>query len=176
MSNEIDWSKAPEGATHFCPAVTGYCAHWIKPGYYQLVGVGSWFEDSSKTPDKFLIERPSTWNGDGLPPAGTVCEVLWNESRKEYLRTKVFGVNEHGQPIHRFDEGPKKFEYQADVLVTALGTKVFRPIRSAEQIAAKEREAAIAEMTVLSPLLDKGWSRRVCEAVYDAGYRKPSAK
>ena len=91
--------------------------------------------------DAVLAERIQAWYGEGLPPVGAICKVLWNESRMEYLITKVFGVNEHGQPIHRFDEGPKKYQYQADVLRTASGTQVFRPIRTAEQVAAEEREA-----------------------------------
>ncbi|WP_081782146.1 hypothetical protein [Pseudomonas sp. CHM02] len=86
------------------------------------------------------------WTGEGLPPVGTVCEVLWNESRMEYLRTKVFGVNEHGQPIHRFDEGPKKYMYQADVMVTTTGTKVFRPIRTPEQIEQQELREALEDL------------------------------
>ena len=81
------------------------------------------------------MKQDSGWFERGeLPPVGTVCEVLWNEGRMEYLRTKVFGVNEHGQPIHRFDEGPNKFEYQADPLVTILGTRVFRPIRTERDV------------------------------------------
>lgn len=116
------------------------------------------------------------WDGVGLPPAGTICEVLWNESRVEYLRTKVFGVNEHGQPIHRFDEGPKKYKYQADVLRTASGTQVFRPIRTAEQVAAEEREKAITLMIDESLFghyaFTKAQAEIACKALYEAGYRK----
>ena len=125
-------------------------------------------------PDKSLSNKP--WTGEGLPPVGTVCEVLWNESRMEYLRTKVFGVNEHGQPIHRFDEGPKKYEYQADVLVTTLGNKVFRPLRTPDQIAAHEREATIKEMVYGACGCEPGDGTTtafiLCGLIYDAGYRK----
>ena len=107
------------------------------------------------------------WDGVGLPPVGTICEVLWNESRMEYLRTKVFGVNEHGQPIHRFDEGLKKYQYQADVLRTASGTQVFRPIRTAEQVAAEEREKAIKEIRD-----DLDVPTAIAERAYKRGYRK----
>lgn len=112
------------------------------------------------------------WDGVGLPPVGTICEVLWNESRMEYLRTKVFGVNEHGQPIHRFDEGLKKYQYQADVLRTASGTQVFRPIRTAEQVAAEEREKAIKEMMMHGVDAGDSTIEYSCAALYDAGYRK----
>lgn len=119
--------------------------------------------------------RPVEWDGLGMPPVGTVCEVLWNESRVEYLRTKVFGVNEHGQPIHRFDEGPKKYQYQADVLSTASGTQVFRPIRTAEQVAAEERKAGVDEMMAVFDSNFEGCRRDGIEAIWDAGYRKQVA-
>lgn len=126
--------------------------------------------------DDWVRAGPPAWTGEGLPPVGTVCEVLWNESRMEYLRTKVFGVNEHGKPIHRFDEGPKKYEYQADALVTATGTKVFRPIRTPEQIAAEEREAGvegIRQAVSKSPNCKAhGVNWDIACAIYDAGYRK----
>ncbi|MCG3026784.1 hypothetical protein L7Q76_03905 [Pseudomonas aeruginosa] len=110
----------------------------------------------------------SSWSGQGLPPVGTVCEVLWNESRLEYLKAKVFGVNEHGQPIFRFEEGPKKFEYQADPLRTASGTQVFRPLPTPEQIAAEEREKAIEEMCFAEETL----TVKQAKALFDAGYRR----
>lgn len=110
-------------------------------------------------------ESVHDWHERGeLPPVGTVCEVLWNEGRMEYLRTKVFGVNEHGQPIHRFDEGPKKFQYQADPLVTILGTRVFRPIRT-------ERDELIE--IICSEYFDKdidGGS--LADAILAAGFRR----
>lgn len=125
-------------------------------------------------------ERIPDWNGEGLPPVGAICEVLWNESRMEYLITKVFGVNEHGQPIHRFDEGPKKYQYQADVLRTASGTQVFRPIRTAEQVAAEEREKAINEMVFgvcgCEPDGGNTTAFMICGFIYDAGYRKQVLK
>ena len=48
----------------------------------------------------------------------------------------------------------------------------YRPFRTPEQIAAEEREKALDAMVATSPLLDKGWSRLVCKALYDAGYRR----
>ena len=98
-----------------------------------------------------------------LPPVGAVCEVLWNEGRMEYLRTKVFGVNEHGQPIHRFDEGPKKFKYQADPLVTVLGTRVFRPIRTEREqlgdIIKETRHSLRSDTEIVDAILAAGFKR-----------------
>ncbi|ALX94856.1 hypothetical protein AV650_15430 [Serratia fonticola] len=86
------------------------------------------------------------WNGEGLPPVGTVCEAIFNEASKTYYKTKVFGVNEHGQPIHRWEEGSKKFEYQASPLKSVIGSPVFRPIRTPEQIEAERRERIKKQM------------------------------
>ncbi|MDM9556024.1 hypothetical protein QU926_20640 [Pseudomonas asiatica] len=123
------------------------------------------------------------WDGEGPPPVGTVCEVLWNESRLEYLKTKIFGINEHGQPIHRFEEGPKKYEYQADVLRTDSGTQVFMPLKTPEQIAADEREQEVKDLyyTINWGESPEHWSHvgDVRKADYakaiDAGYRKQEA-
>ena len=185
----IEWSKAPEDATHAgnSPYEKGVIT-WFKGisdpasrNYFMNEGsMNAWAISSENLSAWDLIERPKkqeAWDGDGLPPVGTVCEVLWNESRVEYLRTKVFGVNEHGQPIHRFDEGPKKYQYQADVLRTASGTQVFRPIRTAEQLAEEEKVSAIAEMRDVLMAASDRKSVTLVEclatvALYEAGYRK----
>lgn len=189
----IDWSKAPEDATHAgnSPYEKGVVT-WFKGisdptsrNHFMNAGsMNAWAISSENLSAWYLIERPKkqeAWDGDGLPPVGTVCEVLWNESRAEYLRTKVFGVNEHGQPIHRFDEGPKKYQYQADVLRTASGTQVFRPIRTAEQVAAEEWDKARTE--ALNAMSANGKTANEPEALWkfrlkvlgemlDMGYRK----
>jgi hypothetical protein len=125
--------------------------------------------------DTLNASKVVEWDGSGRPPAGTICEVLWNESRMEYLKTKVFGVNEHGQPIHRFDEGPKKYQYQADALRTASGTKTFRPVRTAEQVAAEEREKSVNEALSILPgeVRCKAVVGQAVQIMIDAGYRKP---
>lgn len=96
--------------------------------------------------DEMTSENRQPWNGEGLPLVGTVCEALYSESGMTYLKTKVFGVNEHGQPIHRWEEGPRKFEYQASPLTSVLSNPVFRPIRTPEQIEAERRERVTEKM------------------------------
>ena len=184
----IDWSKAPEWANAVVAASTGTLYFVEAFGVRSKRRAVSNSDDCSRAADmtiksyswKLIEERPKkqdAWDGEGLPPVGTVCEVLWNESRVEYLRTKVFGVNEHGQPIHRFDEGPKKYQYQADVLRTASGTQVFRPIRTAEQLAEEEKIATIAEMRAVVIAASDRKRATIAEctatvALYEAGYRK----
>ena len=82
--SEIDWSKAPEGATHCAPEglsreprVCWYRRHEDRWEYFspnrrewRRSANGQEFHDR-------LIPRPTQWRGpeDGLPPVGTVCEA-----------------------------------------------------------------------------------------------------
>ncbi|HAM74188.1 MAG TPA: hypothetical protein DCQ09_00800 [Alcanivorax sp.] len=85
--SEIDWSKAPEGATHFDPN-DDVGLPWMR------LQQGRWraFDEEYQCwtapmdeDDSFIrnndgaqcIPRPSQWRGpeDGLPPVGTVCEA-----------------------------------------------------------------------------------------------------
>jgi hypothetical protein len=108
------------------------------------------------------------WNGEGLPPVGTVCEALWNEASKTYYKTTVFGVNEHGQPIHRWEEGPEKFEYQASPLKSVIGSPVFRPIRTPEQIEAERRERIVDRLYEVSISNAPTMANSGLYAIYDA--------
>ena len=83
--SEIDWSEAPEGATH---AAFGDDK---VPGWYRKEagcwlffpdsgGPNEWAADCSQTPERDrpgFTCRPTEWRGpeDGLPPVGTVCEA-----------------------------------------------------------------------------------------------------
>lgn len=168
--SEIDWSKAPEGATHYLPsnAEHGYQAMWYMHNgihWYAIAADGTepryWMIDDYEL-DIFvpmLIQRPSAWSGDGLPPVGTVCE--------DDAGNEVVIVAHHVNGVHAiFAES-----LEAGLLYYGSAGE-FRPIRTPEQIAAEEREKALDAMVNCSPLLDKGWSRKVCEALYDNGYRK----
>ena len=180
-SEQPDWSEAPEGFDYFI--------RWphksMRGNFYKLVGnhyvrdndYYARVSDVAGDPEIIVTKRPVSaeepWNGEGLPPVGTVCESTWNESRDEWFKAKVFGVNEHGQPIFRWEEGPKKYEYQASPLSGFHGKPHFRPIRTPEQIAAEERLIAIQAMVDESGFdgeTDNVWPSM--EALYNAGYRK----
>lgn len=182
------WDQyAKPGATHYNPETKDWYRAEGDNALAWATVEGGWVPAAYWNERKHLcVARPGTeWDGRGLPPVGTVCEVLWNESRMEYLRTKVFGVNEHGQPIHRFDEGPKKYEYQADVMVTSLGTIVFRPLKTPAQLAAEKREADQSEafdkacedirdtiQALAGYIPVDSAARRVVKAMIEQGYRK----
>lgn len=164
VEKKIDWSKAPEGATHFCLRGPEHTA-WrdmsgVQSKYYMD---GSWNDHGVTT--EFCLRtaaafeaRPLTWNGEGLPPVGTVCEAI----------DLVFpAVGGGGASIFGGGGGSAgevwipctviahTLVYGKESAVVNSERKVgwsplpnqFRPIRTPEQIAAEERSSAICEMS-----------------------------
>ena len=108
----------------------------------------------------------NTWNGEGLPPIGTVCE--WKEKTGfQWVAAKVLFITEKSVVLQRSDG----FEWQ---MVTARA--VFRPIRTAEQIAAEERKKEILQMIDVFGTDTAIWGldavREICGHLWAAGYRK----
>lgn len=110
------------------------------------------------------------WDGDGLPPVGTVCEHSEDDNKSDspdgaWKRVKIVGH-------HQFNDD----EYLCVVWVSGLEVSYssegshFRPIRMPEQIAADERHKALIEMLRSAPAM----TTCVAGALYDAGYRKTS--
>lgn len=169
MSIEIDWSKAPEGTTHTNrnntqwfdfssdPAKSWFQGAWARNGYA--------FEDYD-TPGE-LIERPAAWNGEGLPPVGTVCEHFGTADHTDWIEVQVIG---HGHA--RFHD-VAFFEYLAGTkgyTVSYSTANNFRALRTAEQIAAEERKKAINELCANSSHSER---RKWAAWAYDKlGYRK----
>lgn len=171
---EIDWSKAPEGATHYLPENDehGWIACWFKQDGNVWMAKAierdgeKWSEDDDMDEAvKFLIPRPSTWNGTGLPPVGTVCEGRGRLDGE--WREVVVLAHRIGRAVVSFTDHERLQWCEADEI---------RPIRTAEQIAAEEREKAIEQM-----IDDYKYKEGQCthhlmrsqaERIYDAGYRK----
>ena len=82
----------------------------------------------------------AVWNGEGLPPVGCECEAYWGQG--EYLPIKVLAHDE-GVVVARYKAGPRKGEYAGHSDVEINGIPAFRPLRTAEQIAAEAREAEV---------------------------------
>lgn len=112
----------------------------------------------------------SAWNGEGLPPVGTVCELRcktggWGEAEIKY----------QGRAICvwlwiRRDGNTDQVEWAANP-----ESMEFRPLRTPEQIAAEERKAEIKE---IADILKEGRNRatlhylRLATILHDSGYRK----
>jgi hypothetical protein len=176
--SDIDWSKAPEGATHY---------HKLNGFFYCLIAdvlmvfrEGGWHVSQLMTAaQQTLIRRPSpAWNGDGLPPVGVVCEYSTRKSLavgaewSEWGACEILVITKHYRIVRIIGKA-----YTSDHECSFEDSRIkFRPIRTPEQIAANEREAAIDEMTVLLDS-DRGRAMRlIAEHLHDAGYRKQADK
>ncbi|WP_146067139.1 hypothetical protein [Stutzerimonas kunmingensis] len=109
----------------------------------------------------------AAWSGEGLPPAGTVCEVLNNTlDRPEWERCTILFMGK----FKAIYESESCHERVVDVSESWIIS--FRPIRTPEQIAAEERREAILEMKGFLSFSDYREAERHCADLYDAGYRK----
>lgn len=142
---QIDWSKAPEGATHWEPKNGSIMASWMKfergNWWYWLNPTWVNYRGANMPAERVaaMIPRP-TWDGTGLPPVGTVCEVDyegWTQCeviahfQQRCGMVAAFTIDQHGNGAKTLD---------------AFGAEHFRPIRTPEQIAAEEREKAVHAM------------------------------
>lgn len=124
----------------------------------------------------YSIDYSVSWNGEGLPPVGLEVEVCDSDEPHEayakHIGEKV-KIIAH-DVLNGDDEGLPVAVYSYDCSwgkgYHALVAGKFRPIRTAEQIAAEERVKAIDEMTGSG--IAGGLAPWVCAELYDAGYRK----
>lgn len=155
--SKVDWSLAPEEATHFLPEQVD--RGWV-PCFYKKLGDTwyarnihdvEWYSDHDYV-DVFvplLIERPAQpnqWSGpqDGLPPVGMIVQVWDKEPHKFYAKhvgksvsILAHRVGSYGDPVAVYcvkaDDGTDDYH--------ALVEDCFRPVQ--EIIDA--RETAIRE-------------------------------
>lgn len=174
---DIDWSKAPEGfpvwiESHYKSDPSNWHVRAEK-GYKDRKG-GMWFDHQVEDGECTVHLRPE-WNGEGLPSVGTVCEQAPRgvaEHAREVLWRKVRII------AHLEDSrltGPVAVYLPTDGQANCdqAVASCFRPIRTAEQIAADERKQAVEQMCLAS----MGQScppicTAAAEALYEAGYRK----
>ncbi len=168
----IDWTKAPEGANK--AGFTGpgnYLQFYRIPGMFGDYDYWSekrgWLGSEFPTCANYLFERPAKveWNGQGLPPVGTVCE--WHGPNSDgpdgwaYTESRVVAYTDDGLFICM--QKPSCWP-----VVQRIDNCEFRPIRTPEQIAAEEREKAIEEMCFAEETL----TVKQAKALFDAGYRR----
>jgi hypothetical protein len=175
MPVEIDLSTAPEGATHVVADIYSLRESQVKMNtehpyrkyvdgdWYAFVD-GSWVYVLDAEPSRYQL-IPAPWNGEGLPPVGTVCEAL-HGLKEQWMKVRIL---DH--------EGSVQTAVCRDSDNRLWWSQNFRPIRTPEQIAAEEREKAIEEMAAVAhrqgqPFVTK---REMAARLYDAGYRKQVA-
>lgn len=104
------------------------------------------------------------WNGEGLPPVGTVCERSFSHST--WKVTTICG--------HSTDGAYASF-YDGDGLMGWSDSCKFRPVRAAEQIAADEREKEIAQIEHELHSVNGEVNRVKAVHLHSIGYRKQVA-
>ncbi|HFX1297124.1 TPA: hypothetical protein ACID1V_002935 [Pseudomonas aeruginosa] len=163
----IDWSKAPEGATHWEPTGPDFYEGWMKKEgtdwFYWSESGHKWINgiltcDVSAEREATFEARPQeALDGQGLPPVGAKCLT----ERNDFLREVTILC--HGKTrTFVFDHVSQK------EICLVLKDRVFLPIRTPEQIAAEEREKAIEEMCFAEETL----TVKQAKALYEAGYRR----
>lgn len=181
------FENAPEGATHWGPDNACYCECFYKKSASGWMFSAEhtemkWRELSSGMDDERLNElviyAPWPWNGEGLPPVGTVCEYnamplgkpkKWHVVEVVYSSDWFIVLRCISAPEgHSDSEG---VEISIDVLSDYK--EDIRPIRTTEQLAAEAREAAIEAMDALVDIDSVPTWRDALAALYDAGLRFP---
>lgn len=183
---QIDWNEAPEwadghGEVH-CLTTRKI---WFNEHVYMYIGDSRSYQWCGKDADLVhnhgrksvtnVTLRPAAWTGSGLPPVGTMVELV----------DKGYGLREGATP---FLQGQwavaASFVMSSGTEMAVLdggseyGCEVFRvemliPARTPAQLAAEEREKAIEDMCNTS--FDKV-TPRSAGLLYDAGYRKVEVK
>ncbi|HBO0765937.1 TPA: hypothetical protein L4D96_003822 [Pseudomonas aeruginosa] len=159
----IDWSCAPAEATHY--RIGDDLNPWRK-----IVGTTVYAFNRKKwvmwssfnegyMPAYYAPIPLEAWDGQGLPPVGTVCEyrhMIW----PEYRPCEIRYISE--ESLVAYDDAQEQFYRTCDML--------FRPIRTPEQIAAEEREKAVGDMAM--SIQGVPYQYPTLYALYDAGYRR----
>ena len=152
----IDWSKAPEHTTH-CDTNDTSPTMWMAKtpiGWFFYKGDGTWIECPITVDTTEFVPRPTEqpqWNGEGLPPVGTVCNIKIDGGTQGVIVAHVMGKHKQGAIIQCENE----WWYG--------GEKSFAPIKSERQKQIDAIEAIIyrSECETTS----------AAERLYDAGAR-----
>jgi hypothetical protein len=164
MSDVIDWSKAPEGYPIWVENMMAFGERggWHKELSDRFIDAdGKYWPIEAVSRGTCKVHRqphPAPWSGEGLPPVGAALEVL--HETYGWIGAKVVG-QDGSATIVRTNDG-----------YAGVHPHELRPIRTAEQIAADEREASIREMTAKysdSVEMLAGWAAYVYDTL---GYRK----
>lgn len=178
-----NWDKAPEGYPIWIESKKRGERHgWHREedsGYRDTSGL-LWMKEDEDT--DYVVHRPPAWNGVGNPPAGIECEWLqFVHPSIHYVRVKVIGPDEGGV-VFRITEGSSKGGYQVCGQATLPnGGPVFRPLLTAEQMAAKQRREKINKIMADAGIWDSAYkddpeAHLWAMALVDKGYEPPKEK
>ena len=181
---QIDWDKAPEGATHsnrdgtaFHDFSNGGHRHWLISEWVYLARPFEAYD----TPGE-LVARP--WTGEGRPSLGSICILSGHTERLTVTHPEWAGREVKIYAHFVTDQGRELAAYVSeDHMIGGVGTaELFLPVRTPEQIAAEERDAALNQMVRsikdhpnkyqgVSHLDQLKIQEDACIDLYDAGLR-----
>jgi len=158
---EVDWSKAPEGATHFSPP-----AYWYKKDhngwFIWHIGMSVWVNSTEANRRHVnMIPRPDQpqWDGKSWPPVGAECEYL-EAGKGRWSQAKVVGYDGPSCVVAIDGAG---YSGSCDIAR-------FRPLQSERD---RVIEAAINAMKRAFDRNAPNWSAEAkAQALYDAGMLK----
>lgn len=172
----IDWSKAPEDATHaisfegvdhrFRKMVGGKWLSWVTESE-------KWYGVGGLLSGKYIerTKKQEAWGGEGLPPVNCFCETL-DEDINCWVKVEIYAHAEFMGETHACAKNGTDMFYGL--------AHEFRPIKTADQLAEEERDKARTE--VLNAMTSKTmgfetedqWQQRmkVVGEMLDMGYRK----
>lgn len=198
--SKSSWTKQsiPAGSTHSRLSTRGDGStvyyRWYE-GYFCMWKDGNWIRAICNPSDVEIIpipkqEAPAAWNGEGLPPIGTVCVFAGGYSCPSDPWDKDLHEGDKVTIIAHFLDGVTELaaftfnasirnRYRGAACVEQGSSGCFRPIRTAEQIAAEEqKKASINKRMIIGEMLDERHSgdslHEFALRLFEAGYRKQS--
>lgn len=116
------------------------------------------------------------WDGVGLPPVGVKVEVILEDDGLLPKSLEGWKKGDIVECIAHFSacgvEVSPVFFNKSLFLYSSLRSDCYRPIRTAEQLAAEEREMAVQGMCEYGVDAGDDTIYLTASALYDAGYRK----
>lgn len=163
--SKVDWSLAPEGATHketSCPNGFWYkfdfhnnqACFWSGKGWTNPISADAYNDGSMDT----MEPRPAKpWSGpeDGLPPVGSVVEYGGEQVRV------IAHTDNNGHPAAVSQRG------ETGHIIIAL-PKYYQPARTPEQKAESARETAIRDVMDIAQVDCRVTAARLV----DAGFKR----
>ena len=152
--SEIDWSKAPEGATHY--DINDSFAPWMKmnkegeweyydedDGFWLLYHTYSSKEEGYFIPLPKYVENTNTKWVDGLPPVGEKCEI------NLYGYWFAATISAYGRSKFLYEILPGQFDHEGNPIGGELdgytSLAKFRPIRTESERQRNELIRVISE-------------------------------
>ncbi|ELS43312.1 hypothetical protein [Pseudomonas syringae] len=189
----IDWSKAPEGATHLtlpnspnqCPVfwrVAGSKALEAWPVENDFSVVRDHFrygaDGCPSFIDRLAIPKPAPWAGEGLPPVGMVCEFAGFNPDETTFDDPVVG--DKITVIAHYLSGCVQvaaFTYNCAANLGSLNVAqgahgCFRPLRTSEQIEADQKKQEVQELMIVLGSVESAAYKDIAIAIQQANFRK----